>query len=138
MAEKIIGGETYKVEMVLATKAIELQGRLFKVAGPIGKKLPALISGAAKGGEEAEKANSALIEAVSEVFSSIEISDYVNLVKDIVELAKIRRQSGHFDQVDFDGDFSNKLGNILPVVIFILKEVLGDFFSGLTGNGTRR
>ena len=138
MAEKVINGETFKVDVVLATKALELQGRLFKVAGPIGKKLPDLIAGAARGGEDAERANGALFEAVGEIFASIDINDYVNLVRDIVQVAKIRRQSGHFDQVDFDGDFSNKLGTILPVVIFVLKEVLGDFFSGLTGNGKLR
>lgn len=139
MGEKVINGDTYKVDAVLATRAMKLQARLLKAAGPIATQLPSIIAAADKGATEEQraKANSALIAAIGQVFAEIDPDEFASLVKDIVELAKIRRQSGAYDPVDFDGDFSSRLSSVIPVSAFVLKEVFGDFFTGLQGLGGR-
>jgi hypothetical protein len=54
-----------------------------------------------------------------------------------IEIAKIRRPSGAYDPVDMDGDYVGRLGDIIPVAVFVLSEQFGDFFSGALANGAR-
>lgn len=137
MAEKVILGDTYKVEPVIATRAITLQARLFKAAGPLAAQLPSVLSVAAGNATDEQKAsaNGALIKAISDVFASLPPDEFAHLVKDIVEIAKIKRNSGVYDPIDFDGDMTPRMGSIIPVVAFVLREVFGDFFSGLRALG---
>ncbi len=137
MAEKVIGGDTYKVDAVLATRAIVLQARIAKAAGPIAAQLPSVIAVATGGSTDEQKAaaNSALIGAITDVFGTMPPEEFAALVKDIVEIAKIKRPSGAYDPIDFDGDFTGRMGNIIPVAAFVLKEVFGDFFTGLLALG---
>lgn len=137
MAEKVINGDTYKVEPLLATRAIVLQARLMRAAGPIAAQLPSVLSVASGSSSDGEKAaaNASLIAAITDVFSKMPPEEFADLVKDIVEIAKIKRQSGVYDPIDFDGDMTPRMASIIPVAAFVLKEVFGDFFSGLLEAG---
>jgi hypothetical protein len=137
MADKKINGRTFKVEPILAIQALELQGRLVKVLGPAMGRLPEVIRLASDKNADQTLANVAALQITMDVFSNISSREYSELIRDIVELAKVQGPSGHFDQVDLDGVFTGDLGSLYPVVIFVLQEQFSDFFSGLLGNGNR-
>lgn len=137
MAEKKIKGQTYKVEGVLATEAIKLQMRLLKVIGSGIDRLPVILGGVGKSASEEKKAesNAAAVAAFTDIFVNGDPDEMTNLIKDIVELAMVKRPSNTYDQVDLDGDFTTDKSALIPVAIFVLKEVLGDFFSGVLESG---
>ncbi|MEZ2132396.1 MULTISPECIES: phage tail assembly chaperone [unclassified Sinorhizobium] len=139
MAEKKINGIEYRVEPMLATRAIVMQARLMRAAGPLAAKLPGILASRRVDAtiEEKAKADAEALSAITDIFGAVAPEEFAALVKDICELAKIKRPSGHYDFVDFDGDFSGRLGDIIPVVLFVLKEQFGDFFSGALANGAR-
>jgi hypothetical protein len=138
MAERKIGGRTYKVEPLLATEALALQGRLMKAIGPAFDRLPEVIAQVRDKGIDADGGNVLMIKVIGDIFSSLSTDEYVSLVRDIVEVAKVQRPSGAFDPVDIDGDMSGpELANIIPLLAFVLREQFSDFFSGLLGNGSR-
>ncbi len=139
MAEKKINGVEYKVDPLLATRALVLQARLLRAAGPLAAKLPGILASRREGAsiEERAAADTEALVAITGIFEAIHPEELASLVKDIVEIAKVKRPSGSYDQVDLDGDFSGKLGDIIPVAVFVLKEQFGDFFSGALANGTR-
>lgn len=133
MAEKKIGQKTYKVEPMLATEAIKLQARLLRVAGPALDKLPAILGGR-KAGDEAAS-NAAAIAAFTDIFTRADPEEIMALVRDVCEVAMVRRPSGAYDPVSFDGDFTGNLKEIIPVAVFVLQEQFGDFFGAALANG---
>lgn len=139
MAEKKINGQTYKVEPMLATQAILLQARLARVLGPAASKLPAILSSRAAGASEAAKAQAQAeaVGAITEIFARCPPEEIASLVKDIAELAMIQRPSG-YEPIEFDLDFTGRLGDIIPVVVFVLTVQFGDFFSGALANGRQQ
>jgi hypothetical protein len=139
MSEKKINGETYKVEPMLAEDAIILQARLMRVVGPAMSKLPAIIASRKDGATEEAKAKgeAEAVAAITGIFANCDPKEIGSLIKDVVETAMILRPSKSYEQVDMNGDFTGKLGNVIPVVFFVLKEQFGDFFSGALASGTR-
>lgn len=139
MSEKKINGETYKVEPMLAEDAIILQARLMRVVGPAMSKLPAIIASRKDGATEEDKAKgeAEAVAAITGIFANCDPKEIGSLIKDVVETAMILRPSKSYEQVDMNGDFTGKLGNVIPVVFFVLKEQFGDFFSGALASGTR-
>lgn len=138
MAEKKINGKTFKVEPLLATDAIRLQMRLVKAIGPALARLPVIFAGAGdKSPEAKERANKAAVDAMAEIVAEMDPDVATALIKDIVEVAMIRRPSNAYDQVDLDGDFTGNLGEIIPVVTFVLQEQFGQVFSAALANGRR-
>ena len=73
MAEKKIGGRTFRVSAVLATEAIKLQVRLMKVIGGAVDRLPVILAGMGKKGEtnpEAKAASdAAAVAALADIFN---------------------------------------------------------------------
>jgi hypothetical protein len=136
VAEKKIGSRTFKVEPLLATEAIRLQMRLAKAIGPAISRLPEIFAGMGKDQAAKEKANATAIAAVSEIIGGMKADDAADLVRDIVQVAMVKRPSGAYDQVDMDGDFTGQLGDIIPVATFVLQEQFGEVFSGARGNGS--
>lgn len=138
MAEKKINGRTFKVDALLVTRALALQARLTRAIGPAIGKLPEIIS--ARSGTEAQKAeaDSKTIDALAGIFNGMEPDDYVELVKDIVEIAQIQRPSGQYDKVDIDADFFNDLKSLIPVAFFVLQTQFQDFFGGALANGAQK
>ena len=140
MAERKIGAMTVKVDRPLATEALRLQARLMKAAGGIADQLPSILGDLQQANSEEGKRQVGIkaIGLLTDVFDRLDAEEYTRLVGDIIGLAKIQRPSGHYEQADIDGDFSENLGNIIPVCAFVLKEVFGSFFSGGQGNGRPR
>jgi hypothetical protein len=140
MAEKKIGNLEVRVDRPLATEALRLQARLMQAAGGLADKLPSILASRREGATEAEKgrAEAEALTAITGIFANITPDQYAELVGDIIALAKIKRPSGHYEDADLDGDFSENLGAIIPVSIFVLKETFGVFFSGALANTTRK
>lgn len=136
MAERKINGREFQVGQVLATDAVLLQARLMKVVGAGVERLPTILKGTGEASQEDKDASrAAAVAAFTDVFTNGDPAVMTKLIADVVELATVKRQSGVFEQVDMDGDFTNDKGSLFPVVVFVLQEVLGDFFTGLQGNG---
>lgn len=140
MAEKKINGRVFKTEPMLAMDAIILQARLVKLLGPAIDRVGEIFAGyGEKANDEAKaKSNAAAISAVSDIFGKSDPIDTANLIRDVTQVAMIQRQSKVYEPVDFDGDFTGNLGDVFPVVIFVLREQFGDFFTGLLASGSRR
>ena len=136
MAEKKINGRTYRTEPLLATAALVLQARLLKTLSPALSRLGDIFQGmGAKDEAKAEASNAAAIGALTEIFANAEPQAIAQLIKDITEIAVIQRPSGEYHSIDFDADFQGRLGDIFPVVAFVLREQFGDFFSAMPGSG---
>jgi len=137
MAEKKINGRTFRVEPMLATDALVLQARLFKALGPAVAHFGDLMKGLGKDKTEADeaKSNAAALASLASIFSQGEPEQIAKLIKDIAEVAQIRRESGDYDHVDLDGDMTGKAKDLFPLLLFVLKEQFTDFFQGLPGFG---
>lgn len=137
MAERKIGGSVYKTAPMLATQALILQARLARVIGPAVSKLPGILASRSESAtlEQKAQADADAIGAITEIFARCEPEEIARLVKDVAEIAMVQRASGTYEPVDFDLDFTGKLGDVIPVVIFVLAEQFGDFFSGALASG---
>lgn len=137
MAEKKINGRTFKTEPMLAMAALVLQARLFKAVGPAIARLGDVLKGRGEGATEEQKdaSNAAAISAFAALFSNSDPEQLAKLVRDIIEVAMVKGDSGEYRQCDFDGDFTGQQKDIVPVVMWVLGEQFGDFFAGLPGIG---
>lgn len=138
MAEKKIGGRVFQVGHVLATDAVRLQARLLRIIGGGVERLPAILAGAGSEAtpEAKERSNAAAIAALADIFGKCDPEEVVRLLGDIVAFAQIKQPSGSWGTVDLDTDFTSHKADLFPVAVFVLKEVLGDFFGGLAGAGS--
>lgn len=137
MAEIEIGGREFQVGEVLATESIVLQARLLQIIGTGLDRLPVILGSRVEGATAEMKAvgDGAAVAALGDIFSKCEPKTVAKLIKDIVGYAMIHRPSGAWEKADLDGDFTQHKADIFPLVIFVLREVLGDFFSGLLASG---
>lgn len=137
MAERKIGSATYKVEPMLATQAIVLQARLARVIGPAFAKIPAILASRKDGASDEAKAqaDSDAVAAIVKIFAECQPQEIADLVKDVAELAMVQRASGTYEPVDLDLDFTNNLGELPALVVFVLGVQFGDFFSGALASG---
>ena len=140
VSERKINGRTFRVEPMLATRAIVMQARLFKLAGPAIERLPEILRGVGsnRSDEDREEANSHAIQAFADIFSKTDPEELTWMIKELAELAEVKRPSGDYDKVDFDGDFTGNGGDIVPLVVWVAQEQFGDFFSGLLAAGSQR
>lgn len=140
MAEKKIGGRTFRVGTVLATDAIKLQVRLMKVIGGAVDRLPVILAGMGKKGEanpEAKAASdAAAVAALADIFNKANPDEVARLFSDVVGMAQMNGPSGSWEAVDIDTCFTGQhMKDLFPVATFVLKEVLGDFFGGALASG---
>ena len=137
MAQKKIKGKQYQVGVVLATDAIKLQTRLLKVIGGGIDRLPIILAGVGDVSlEKKEASNAAAIAAFTDIFSEADPDEMTQLISDLVSVATIKRPSGSWEQVDLDGDFTDDKSALIPVIVFVLREIFGDFFTGVLENGS--
>lgn len=139
MAEKKINGRTFKVNRLLASEALVLQARVFKVFGPAISSFGEIMQGHGTDKTEEQKArsNSAAMAALAGVIRELDPREYAKLISDIVSVAMIERGNGDYGHCDLDGDFQDdQQEDILPVVLFVLREQFGSFFKGLPGAGS--
>lgn len=127
MSEKKIGNRTFKVDKLLATQALLLQARVFKILGPGIAKMSEIL----RNRDDHSGMNAAALAALADVLAATEPEALTVLLKDLVQIAKIKRPSGSYDPCDLDGDFTEYPQDIYPVVLFVLREQLGDFFTAL-------
>lgn len=137
MAEKKIGTRTFKQEPLLATKAMVLQARLLRIAGPAMARLGDIFAGqgADKTKEQKDASNVAAISAFASIFSNSDPDELAELMKDLTEVTMLKRANGEYGPTDFDGDFTGHAGDIIPVVVWVIREQFGDFFSGVLAIG---
>ena len=140
MAEKKIGGRTFRVGTVLATDAIKLQVRLMKVIGGAVDRLPVILAGMGKKGAENPEAkaasDAAAVAALADIFNKANPDEVARLFSDIVAIAQMNGPSGSWEAVDIDTCFAGPhMKDLFPVTAFVLKEVLGDFFGGALASG---
>lgn len=138
MSEKKINGRTFRVAPMLATKALVLQAKLFRIAGPAIARLPEIMAGYGTATEEQKAhSNSAAISSFAAIFAESEPEELATIIKEVCELSQIQRTSGAYDKLDYDGDMTGHGADIIPLTVFILQEQFGDFFSGIPGLGSQ-
>lgn len=139
MAEKKFGKMEVRVDRPLASEALKLQARLFRAAGGLAEKLPSILASRKDGvsDEVKSKADAEALSAIAGIFDRVSPDEYAALVGDVIGLGTIKRPSGSYDQLDLDGDFHEEFALILPVTLYILQQVFGDFFSAALASGKR-
>lgn len=140
MAEKKIGGRTFRVGHVLATDAIKLQVRLLKIVGGGVDRLPIIMAGMGEKGKtdpEAKAASdAAAIAALGDIFAKSDPDSVAKLFSDIIGMSQINNPSGAWEDANIDQDFVDSYRkDLFTVALFVLQEVLGDFFAAALANG---
>lgn len=140
MAEKKINGRTFKVQPMLATKALVMQARIIKLIGPGVGNFKAIMGSLGSGSSEEQKGEGAAlaIRAIADIFAAGDPEQMVALMKDIMHEGMILRPSGEYYHIDLDADFVGYEGDIYTVLFFILSEQFASFFTGLRGIGNLR
>ena len=124
MAETTIQGQTFATRDILATEALRLFKRFGRVAGPaIGGVVRALAS--AK--EDEASSNAALFEAVTSIMEADD-DEFVAVAKALCETCQVE-DGGAYRNVMFDTDLTGRLGLLLPLIAFAVREQLGDLFT---------
>lgn len=134
--EKRINGETYRYVPILASESLRLRIKLLKLLGTALERLPEILKGSSPNATEKDiqTMNEGMVKALGDIFANIDPDSGTELIRQIVEIAQIKRPSG-YDQVQMDLDFTDRPDDLLPVVGFVLKEVFGNFFQGVQGPG---
>lgn len=133
MSDKKFSNRAFRVEPLLASKAMVLRAKVMRLAEPALMRLGEIMRGHGKDKTEEEKsgATAALMSSFMEIFSRSDPEEVAGLIKEVCEIAIIKRGDGQYYPVDFDGDFTQHQGDILPVAVWVLREQFADFFSGL-------
>ena len=139
MAEKKIGGKTFRVEAMLATEAVMLQACLMRLLGGAVARLPEIMRGRGEGAsaEAIAASDAAAVGALTDIFTKVEPAEMVNLLVTIISVAQIKQASGQYVSVDFDREFSGNLKDGYALAVFVLQEQFGDFFRDALANGLR-
>lgn len=141
MSEKKIGTRYFKAGDALATDSIRIQIKLMKLIGPALDKIPLIFSARAPGSTEAQKneANNAAIGAIAGIFGEANPDAVVALIEDVLNLGMISLDGkGAWDEIILDQEFSgSNQKDLIPALVFILQETLGDFFSGALASGNQ-
>lgn len=139
MADKKIGGRYFRVGHVLATEGIKLQVRLLKLVGPAMESLPMLFAAKQAGVpiEEDTKTRQVASAALGKMFTEADPDEVANFVSDVCEMAMVSDNGkSEYEQVIFDQHFVGpEVKDVYPLVVFVLQETLGDFFTGDLGLG---
>lgn len=141
MADKKIGDRYFRAGEALATDAIKLQIRLMKLIGPALEVIPALFAARGPGASEDDRkaADVSAIKALASIFASADPDGVAALIEDILAMGKISYDGkGAWDDIILDQEFSgHNMKDLIPAVLFILQETLGDFFSGALASGSQ-
>ncbi len=133
MAEFKIKGREFRVFKMPATKAIVLQARLVRFLGPAANQIPSILRDlqATDNPEKQAAAQSAAIKAFADIFMTNEAEEIAQLVIDIASLAQIKAANGMHTAVDVDREFTECLEDLPALLVHVLKEQFGSFFSAL-------
>lgn len=138
MSEKLIGERTFIVEPMLATTSLLLKARIMQLIGGAAGRIPEIVRGAGPNASDDEKraSDAAAVAAFTDIFTNGDPAQMVKLVTDICEIAKLRTATEDIVSVNFDRDFTGKEIDMFHLVIFVLKEVFGDFLDAALGLGS--
>ncbi|UXT40924.1 hypothetical protein FY137_06840 [Agrobacterium tumefaciens] len=136
MADRKIDGIEYHVDPLPAVESIELYADILRLLGPAANRLPAIILSLQADSEGQQMmADVAALAAISDILSRVTSQEVSALAARIVGIASIKRKSGNYEPCDLDGDFTGKLGNVVPLMKFVLEEQFRDFFTGKRPSG---
>ena len=80
--------------------------------------------------------DSAAIAALADIFSKADPDGVARLLSDIVGMAQLKDPSGTWSTVDIDQCFIDGYRkDLFSVALFVLQEVMGDFFGGALASG---
>lgn len=137
MPDKKIGARWFRMGQILATEAIKMQVRLMGFAGPALDKLPDIFAGRIEGAspEALNRANAQAMLAVGDILSRADPDAVASFLQDVCEMAMISDDGKTYENVVFDHHMSGPdMKDILPLTIWVIREALGDFFTGLPEN----
>lgn len=135
-----IGERQFRVAPMLAMDAIVLQHRVAKVLAPALKQLPDILALASSGDDGAkQRAEMQAFSMIAEIFAAAEPRAAAELLRDICEIAEVKRPSGAWEGVIFDADFSGgpRLAEAYRLAIAVLKEQFGELFAVARESGAR-
>ncbi len=136
MADRKIDGIEYHVDPLPAVESIELYADILRFLGPAANRLPAIIMSLQAESEGQQfMADVAALAAISDILSRVSSQEVSGLASRIVSIASIKRPSGEYSSCDLDGDFTGKIGDVVPLMKFVLEEQFRDFFTGKRPNG---
>lgn len=139
MAEqKLSDGSVFRMETVLATQALILKARLLKIVGGAVDRLPMIIAGqGGKASPEAKAASdAAAIAALGDMVMRCDPVEVARILAEIISYGSIQpKGETGYQRADLDAHFTDRKQDIYPVVLFALREIFGDFFTGLPVNG---
>ena len=144
MSEKQVNGQTYRSQPMLATRATVLFAKIGKLLGPgLSDLIEAFASRPPKDGvskkkheEMSAKSNKAAIEAVMKLLADLEPEVAAELMKEILSTSEIMEE-GQYIKINVDHHFTGRLGDLVPVMSFVLQEQFGDFFIGAQEAGNQ-
>lgn len=138
MAEKKFSGREFRVAPMLATRAIAMQVRLFKILGPGVNRLDEVLRGFSDKATPEERAHGmiAAVNALSDIFAQADPEEVAGIMAELLKTAELKKPSGSYDPVEIDVDFEGCRSDIMPVVAWVIVEQFGDFFTGLLGSGS--
>lgn len=130
MSERIIRDGEYKVDTPLGEKALELQFKFLKSFGKslsgFAQALPFLKS---EDAEERKQATKDLANALFVSFTDGDVKELMEFVKFALTFVQLKRPSGSYHSVSLQSDIRNDLSLAVLLVVFVIQEVLGDFFA---------
>lgn len=123
MAEKKIGGKTYRVKSVNALEALAFKAKAAKVIGSGLGGLKDALSGDAK-------SDSTAIAAISCALKDVSPEQFLDLFGELFKWVEVQGDSGAYHgHVTIDSFDSQELTQIYEIAFFVLKSVYGGFFS---------
>lgn len=119
MAEKQIGGLTYRCQRLPADKGLRLALRCLKIAGPA---LPHVLT-ALKG-----QTGAAGLHAIADMIIATDTDEAHGFITDFVSLCEVQ-EDGQYIQVVPGHHFGDDIADLLECFIFALEAQLSDFFT---------
>lgn len=118
---KTIEGDKYTVTQMGARRALKIQAKLMKLAGP---SLSIMLAQAGKTVDDAEKC---LPDVVLLLVNQLDEKTFDALVMELMQ--GIRKNDVEIVESTFDNEFGGELNKLFLVIQYVLEVNFGDFFS---------
>lgn len=136
MAEKKINGRDFRVTAFPAREALALYADVVRLLAPALPDVPAILGFlTSEDLNVRQQADLLIVNSQAAIFAQSSAADVVAILERIVKGAEVRRASGSYEQADLDGDFTDDLGALQKVVIFVMQENYRDFLGASGSNG---
>jgi len=122
--EKEIDGVRYETSIFTGSRALKILVRVFRI---IGKPIGAALEGNDGGKLSLSNLNIDIGLAIKAIADNADSEVFEPLIKDII--ASTLRNGV---KINFDLDFSGKMGHLFRVIAFVLQSNYSDFFDGIS------